>query len=53
MKVINNIMADITKTENKFLNSLIEDCITYRLTEKEDRKYIKSKVYPSMSLFIV
>jgi hypothetical protein len=46
-------MADVTEIESKFLNSLIQDCITYRLTEKEGREFIKSKIYPSMSLFIV
>ena len=36
-------MADITQAENKLLNSLIQDCITYRLTEKEGREYVKSR----------
>ena len=36
-------MADITQAENKLLNSLIQDCITYRLTEKEGREYIKTR----------
>jgi len=36
-------MADITQAENKLLNSLIQDCITYRLTEKEGRQYISTR----------
>jgi len=34
-------MGDITETENKFLNSLVQDCITYRLKESEAVEYIK------------
>jgi ribosomal protein L15 len=36
-------MADITETESKFLNSLVQDCITYRLNEKEALEYIKTR----------
>ena len=36
----------ITKTANQFLNSLITDCITYRLTEKEAVKFIESRFKP-------
>lgn len=35
-------MGDITETENKFLNELLKDCITYRLTETESLEYIKT-----------
>lgn len=35
-------MGDITETENKFLNELVKDCITYRLTETESLEYIKT-----------
>ena len=35
-------MGDITETENKFLNELLKDCITYRLTETESIEYIKT-----------
>jgi ribosomal protein L15 len=31
----------ITKTETKFLNELVKDCITYGLEEKEALKYIE------------
>jgi hypothetical protein len=34
-------MAKITLTESKFLNELVKDCITYRLTENEALKYIE------------
>ena len=34
-------LASITDTEDKFLNSLITDCIIYRLTLNEGREYIK------------
>ena len=30
----------ITQTENKLLNELVKDCITYRLEEKEALQYI-------------
>ena len=30
----------ITETENKLLNELVKDCITYRLEEKEALQYI-------------
>ena len=33
-------MAQITETENKFLNELIKDCIPYRLSEQEALQYI-------------
>lgn len=33
-------MADITESENKLLNELVKDCITYRLEEKEALQYI-------------
>ena len=33
-------MADITDSENKLLNELVKDCITYRLEEKEALQYI-------------
>ena len=32
-------MADITETDNKFLNSLVQDCITYKLSERSTRIY--------------
>ena len=38
-------MADITETENKFLNVLVKDCITYRLTETEALKYIMTRFH--------
>ena len=34
-------MADITESENKLLNELVKDCITYRLDEKEGLQYIE------------
>jgi hypothetical protein len=36
-------MADITETETKFLNELVKDCITYRLTTQEAIRYIASR----------
>jgi ribosomal protein L15 len=33
-------LADITESENKLLNELVKDCITYRLEEKEALQYI-------------
>ena len=33
-------MAAITEEANLFLNSLVQDCITYRLEEDEAREYI-------------
>ena len=30
----------VTRTETKFLNELIKDCITYRLSEQEALQYI-------------
>lgn len=38
-------MGDITETENKFLNELVKDCITYRLTETESLDYIKTRFH--------
>ena len=38
-------MGDITETENKFLNELVKDCITYRLTETESLEYIKTRFH--------
>jgi hypothetical protein len=39
-------MANITQTENKFLNELVKDCMTYRLTESEALLYIKTRFHP-------
>ena len=36
-------MANISKTESKFLNELVKDCITYRLTESEAIDYIETR----------
>jgi hypothetical protein len=36
-------LADITETENKFLNSLVLDSIIYRLTISESLEYVKSR----------
>jgi mevalonate kinase len=36
-------LADITETENKFLNSLVLDSIIYRLTISESLEYIKTR----------
>lgn len=33
----------ITGTENKFLNSLVQDCIIYRLTTEEALSYIETR----------
>lgn len=38
-------MADITETENKFLNSLVIDCIVYRLHINEALSYIESRFH--------
>ncbi len=38
-------MAQITETENKFLNELIKDCITYRLSEQEALQYIRLRFH--------
>ena len=38
-------MAQITETENKFLNELIKDCITYRLSEAEALQYIEIRFH--------
>lgn len=35
------IALTITQTENKFLNELVLDCITYRLEEREALEYIR------------
>jgi CHAT domain-containing protein len=35
------IALTITQTENKFLNELVLDCITYRLGEREALEYIR------------
>ena len=42
-------MPNITETENKFLNELVKDCITFRLTETEALEYIKTRFH-SISL---
>ena len=39
-------MSNITKTENRFLNELVKDCITYKLTETEALEYIKIRFHP-------
>jgi hypothetical protein len=36
-------MANTTEIENRFLNELIKDCITYRLTETEALEYIENR----------
>jgi hypothetical protein len=36
----------ITATENKLLNKLVKDCITYRLEEKEALQYIAIRYKP-------
>jgi hypothetical protein len=33
----------ITQTENKFLNELVLDCITYRLSKEEALEYVKTR----------
>lgn len=43
MLAINLEMADITETEDKFLNSLVMDCVIYRLTKEEALAYIESR----------
>ena len=43
MLAINLEMADITETEDKFLNSLVMDCVIYRLTKEEGLAYIESR----------
>jgi mevalonate kinase len=35
-------VADITETESKFLNELVLDCITYRLSKDEALDYIET-----------
>jgi hypothetical protein len=37
-------MGMVSKTESKFLNSLVQDCITYGLTEPEALKYIEIRL---------
>jgi hypothetical protein len=39
-------MANITEVENRFLNELIKDCITYRLTETEALEYLEKRFRP-------
>jgi hypothetical protein len=43
-------MSNITATENRFLNELIKDCITYRLEEQEALKYIAIRFNRPISL---
>jgi hypothetical protein len=38
-------LAQVTETENKFLNELIKDCITYRLSEEEALQYIEIRFH--------
>lgn len=33
-------MSDVTETKRKFLNSLMQDCIRYRMMEREGREYV-------------
>jgi hypothetical protein len=40
----------IKKSENKLLNELVKDCITYRLTETEALDYIKARYDNEISL---
>ena len=37
-------------SDNKFLNSLVQDCITFRLTEAESLEYIKTRYGKSISV---
>jgi hypothetical protein len=39
----------IKTSDNKFLNSLVQDCITFRLTEIESLEYIKTRYGKSIS----
>jgi hypothetical protein len=39
----------IKTLDNKFLNSLVQDCITFRLTETESLEYIKTRYGKSIS----
>lgn len=39
----------IKTSDNKFLNSLVQDCITFRLTETESLVYIKTRYGKSIS----
>ena len=36
-------------SDNKFINSLVQDCITFRLTETESLEYIKTRYGKSIS----
>lgn len=38
-------MSRVTETEDKFLNELVKDCITFRLTETEVLAYIKARFH--------
>jgi hypothetical protein len=38
-------LADITETESKFLNELVLDCITYRLSKDEALQYIETRFH--------
>jgi ribosomal protein L15 len=38
-------VADITETESKFLNELVLDCITYRLSKDEALDYIETRFH--------
>lgn len=38
-----DIKLQITQTESKFINSLVTDCITYRLSERESLEYIETR----------
>jgi hypothetical protein len=44
MKVIDT-MGNITETEKQFLNELVKDCITFRLTETEAVEYIETRFH--------
>ena len=44
-----NLTLPITESENKLLNELVKDCITYRLEEKEAIQYIAIR-YKQISL---
>lgn len=39
----------IKTSDNKFLNSLVQDCITFRLTETESLEYIKTRYGKTIS----
>ena len=40
----------IKKSENRLINSLVQDCITYRLTESESLEYIKTRYGKKISI---